>query len=429
MHTGLYIIIVLLIAGLALFFVPWQKTMLKGWITLVVSLLLLVVTFLMIFYAPDAWQIQIPSGYPLWLQGLSTFLVFNTVNPAGIMVLLPGIMLPLLALATLVTQKESPYDKNFHAWFLISAGLCFAILSAEHLFLLIFLWGIILIPLFMLVNGYDEGRASAGKKTMVILGGTHGLMATGAVIAVTLSGTGYMETMALDTSDTLNRVAFFALLSGALAATGVFPFQSWITTFAEFAPGRVTALIPIIIQRTAGAYLLIRLSHDLFILHESTRIVLLILGSLSALLAMVMSFAENHPGKKTALFHGITGGLILIVIATGIPAGLTAALVFVMVLGSGVTVMFMLLKDHPAQKISPASCENGEKETEIRTNKPARFLKVIQRIEKSGFTDIYHVISRLVFSINRPLSRLHDGVLQTYLVWVVAALIILFLLN
>ncbi len=403
--------------------------MLKGWITVLVSLFLMAGSFQLFFNTPDAWQVQIPSGYPLWVQGLSTYLAFYITDTTGILMLFPGIMLPLLALVTLIPQKESPSDKNFHAWFLLSAGLCFAILSAGHLYLLVFLWGVLLIPLFMLINGYDEGRASAGKKTMVILGGTHGLMATGAVMAVALSGTGYMESMALDTSTALPKVAFFALLCSALAANGVFPFQSWITTFAEFAPGRVTALMAVIIQRTAGVYLLIRLNHDLFIINETTRTVLLALGSFSAILAMVMSFAENHPGKKLAHFHSIAGGLIVMAIATGSPAGITAALVFVLISEGGVAAMFLLLKDQDTQKITPVFTKTREEKSEIQSNKLTRFLTIVQRIEKSGYTDIYHVVSQLVFSVNRPLSRMHDGILQTYLVWVVAALIILFLLN
>ena len=403
--------------------------MLKGWITVLVSLFLMAGSFQLFFNTPDAWQVQIPSGYPLWVQGLSTYLAFYITDTTGILMLFPGIMLPLLALVTLIPQKESPSDKNFHAWFLLSAGLCFAILSAGHLYLLVFLWGVLLIPLFMLINGYDEGRASAGKKTMVILGGTHGLMATGAVMAVALSGTGYMESMALDTSTALPKVAFFALLCSALAANGVFPFQSWITTFAEFAPGRVTALMAVIIQRTAGVYLLIRLNHDLFIINETTRTVLLALGSFSAILAMVMSFAENHPGKKLAHFHGIAGGLILIVFATGSPAVLTAALMFVLASGSSFAAIFLLLKDQDTKKIYPAPQKTGEEKIILKTNKLTRSLTIIQRIEKSGITDIYHMVSLLVFSISRSLSRLHDGVLQTYLVWAIAALIILFLLN
>ena len=118
MYANVFIIIVPLITGLALFFVPGQRTMLKGWLTFAVSLFLLAGSFQLFFHTPDAWQVQIPSGYPLWLQGLSNFLVFNTTSTAGIMVLLPGIMLPLLALKTLISEKKSPSDNHFHAWFL-----------------------------------------------------------------------------------------------------------------------------------------------------------------------------------------------------------------------------------------------------------------------------------------------------------------------
>ncbi len=61
--------------------------------------------------------------------------------------------------------------------------------------------------------------------------------------------------------------------------------------------------------------------------------------------------------------------------------------------------------------------------------KGTKLFNALDRLEESYYSDIYQLGAKVVFAMHRPLSRLHDGVLQTYLVWVVVAMIVLFLLK
>jgi len=576
------IILFPLVVSLLLLFLPRGKGQLKGRLTLAVSLLLMPGALKAFLDAPSSWQVIFPSNYPQLLHTFSNFLVFNVDGAGSLMVLLLGIMLPILITGAIAIEKKQASDNHYFSWVMVSAGLCFAILTAGHLYMLIFLWGLLGIPLYLLASGYDESRASLGKKTLVLFGGAHGLMTTGAVIAVALSGTGYLTEIELSTITTINNLAFLALLSGGLAVAGIFPFQSWVIDFGEFSPGRISALMPVIILRFAGVYLLIRLIHDLFILSESMRIVLFSLASITIILGILMSFNGSHAAKRLAYVHVATGGLALLAVSTGTLAGLKAAIVYVLAPGAAIAAMFLVLERNSLQNnsvsqklLSKTNITNksffsstsfllvslaglppfgmfaansllfkglweftngsslthmlsilwvviaiaavgglfavvllirpymlasaNEREIKLTSGNlsfkismlffalvavlsglflfglpvdrisgnftakaslvweskyvllvavcmllslilgvgafrllqknGSRFFKIPYLLEKSNFTDIYFVFSKLVFSINRPLSRMHDGVLQTYLVWITAALIILFLLN
>lgn len=571
-----------LLVGMLLFFIPKHKWRLKSSLALVMSILLFFGALKVFFDASSSWLVFFPSSYPQLLHSLGNFLVFQIDGVGSIMVLLLGIMLPILATGVITNDWNTGSYDHFYAWFLISAGLCFAILAAGHLYMLIFLWGLSFIPLYILASGFEENRAAMGKKTLALFGGVHGLMATGAVMVVVLSGTGLLSGIELSTLTIIDKVAFLALLSGALVTIGIFPFQSWIIDFSEFAPGRISALMPVIIQRFAGLYLFIRLTHDLFMLSESIRVMLFFFFSITAILSVVISFYESHAGKRLAFLHIAAGGLALMAASTGTMAGLMASFVYLLASGAAIAALFLIIdKDlfHEngfSQKIlnkkkrlsknffdsrgflflalaglppfgmfagnvflfkglwelfddaslapvlmllwllTAVAAAGGlfagtllirsHFQSNIHANKADSssqnlnltfgillftllamfsglllFITSLERIaqyfpaeapgiwdirhillvavstlttllagfgifrllqakwhrlrlipihsETPGYTDIYHIVSKLVFSVNKPLSRMHDGVLQTYLVWVIAAMILLFLLN
>ncbi len=56
------------------------------------------------------------------------------------------------------------------------------------------------------------------------------------------------------------------------------------------------------------------------------------------------------------------------------------------------------------------------------------FFSMFYSMAYSGYLDLYYLFGRLIFIANRVLSRLHDGVLQTYLAWVIAGLILLLII-
>ncbi|TVQ13071.1 MAG: hypothetical protein EA361_10140 [Bacteroidetes bacterium] len=368
-----------------------------------------------IFLNPvDTWQPAFPPHYPDLLHAFVPFMIFSMDGISGILMIFTGTILPVLAIGAYVYEKRSPSGDHFYAWFLLSAGLSFLIFSTHHIYTLLFIWGIAGIPLYMLASGNTEGLAATGKKTLILFGSAHGLMATGAVMAVALSGSPFIDSILLDTSVTLHRVSFLLLLAGGLMTTGIIPLHGWIFGFGKFATSRTIALMPLALMRFTGIYLLIRLCHDLFILDFYSKLIVYILASFTTFWGLAIGYTAKQTVIKMIYIHIAAGGLALMGIATVTTAGLIAAVS--MATGASAILSVRILFYEPTLP------QVGRKEE-------GWILSVVNRLENSGYTDLYHVASKLVFSIHRPLSRLHDGVLQTYLVWVVAALVILFLLN
>lgn len=545
------------------------------------ALLLFPGSLILLLDAPFSWQVIFPSNFPQLAHNFSNYLVFYIDQTSGLMLLFSCLLLVIFVLGVITNGRNPESDKHFYSWFLISAGLYFAILSAGHLYMLLFFWGLTSIPLYFLASGYEENRAATAKKTLVLFGGAHGIMATGSVIIVALSGTAFINEIELTTSTTISLFAFMALLIGSLVTTGIFPFQSWIIDFGEFAPGKTSVIMPVIIQRFAGIYLLVRLTHGLFIISEGIRVMLFLLASITLFASILMILKGEQAGKRLAYIHIATGGLVLMAISTGVQAGLSATMVYLLAASSAIAAIFLMLecnslynnglshnsnitnskyatifdlkrillislagapslgifianaflfkglweqfdraslpymltlpwvivamiatsgffastlliqphiqtiinknkkirRSHglpfqlsillftllamlsgsflfiiPSDRIALVfpvetlqawetrhvlmgvgsavlSWLAGIKISRILQAKGSRLFSVITFIDNPIFTDIYHLASKLVFFINRPLSRMHDGVLQTYLVWVMAALIILFLLN
>ncbi len=270
----------------------------------------------------DTWQLLFPPGATALLHRFSHFLVFTTEGFSGLMLLLFAAMMGVLAISTLRDHSKRPGEHRFFAWYWFSAGLGFAIFTAAHVYLLVFLWGISVIPLYMLASGFSDELASLGKKTLIIHGGAHVLMVTGAVMAASVSGTADMASMQTTTKTTAGMVSFLLLLAGGLVATGILPYHSWIRPFAKYASGRAFVLMPLIFQRLMGTYLLVRLCHDVFILTDTLRVILVSLGLISAILALVMALGRSETQSTLAYLHIALGGVILTGIATGVQAGI-----------------------------------------------------------------------------------------------------------
>lgn len=530
----------------------------------------------------ETWQLLLPSHYPTLLHRFSHFLVFGTEGTSGLMLLLFTIMMGVLVLNVLAYNCDIPGENRFYPWLLFTAGLGFAIFTATHFYVLIFMWGVSSIPLFFLGSGFKDDSASPGKLALIMFGGAHVLMVTGAVMAVSLSGSADISSIQTETSTASGIISFLLLLAGGLAAIGVFPLHSWIIPYAKFASIRSFALMPLVFQRLTGTYLLIRLCHDMFILSEALRALLLSLGFISSILTLAVALAGSKPMLRLVNLYMAMGGMILAGIATGTQAGILAALIYV-VAGGVITMPFFFAssinRDHlgssfkatyelpkmgkrknfrrrkflltllsgtipagvfaanillfrglwefadttgmgiqmaalwilPAilvaggifatsisfvktniHKVIPEG-QNGKGDSNISfvmmiapvvvsifsvlllftplnqwvisfIGAPAvepwqsgyillasgsfiaslilgiallillpvkgkRLLIAFSQLDESPCTDIYKMASKVVFAIHRPLSRMHDGVLQTYLVWVAVAMIILFLLK
>ncbi len=413
------IIVLPLLFSLVLLFRPFKGDITFRRITAAGSLLALVGIVYAFRVDADTWQLLFPAHAPALLQRFSHFLVFSTSGYSGLMLILFAAMMSVLAVSTLSGRRKRPDEQRFFAWYWFSAGLGFAIFSATHLYLLIFLWGISVIPLYMLASGFSDELAALGKKTLIIHGGAHVLMVTGAVMAVSLSLSADIAIMQTATTTTAGTAGFLLLLAGGLAAMGIFPLHSWVIPYATYASGWSFALMPLVFQRFAGTYLLIRLCHDVFFLTDTLRFILIALGLISVILALVMALGRSEPQSTLAYLHIALGGAVLAGIATGTQAGILASVV-IAAAGGAVLMLFFL---HNLQNTNRSAA------LKWLALKNKKLFNALNRLEGTTYIDIYETGAKAVFAMHRPLSRMHDGVLQTYLVWVVVAMILLFLLK
>ncbi|MBS4015915.1 MAG: hypothetical protein KGZ86_05725 [Candidatus Latescibacteria bacterium] len=73
-------------------------------------------------------------------------------------------------------------------------------------------------------------------------------------------------------------IAFLLLLVGLLGKIGLIPFHQWTNQIAQKSPASVFILIPSVIEKITGAYMLIRITQYIFNLNQSHSIRLLIIG-------------------------------------------------------------------------------------------------------------------------------------------------------
>lgn len=585
MLTSAISILVAFIISIFLLLIPQRKDALKSFIFLAT------ITILSILVITDASR---PDSFK-WLErvdltGFSGYLKSNQLLAAAdsttiIFLVIPGLFLPFLTALALYFGKKHITGKHHQFWIMLSVATSFLMIMSADLYFILFFWGISSIPLYLLITGYSTMNAREAKKTLIFHGGTHGIMITGVVAAVYASGTSDWQLMQLEMNSRLNTLAFYMILCGGLVKMGIFPFHSWVPGYCKEAPAGVSTLLPLFLEKLVGAFLIIRIVNDIFIVTDVHRMILILLAAFTMLHAAIMGLAQINLPKATGHLSVFSSGFILLCIAfqpekaamlTAIlllthSAGLTAmllkgfilwsssgnkdteravslfsgqklsvfirllilfslsgipplgsfialtiltepaldafiafswdgrtglAMIFVLVIGCKAMIFSQLLllnqklpdqiyKDSPeatkhsgsriavfvitvqaaivvltsftflfpgllgfdnasgfaqstwrlssqslgvSMLLAAAIVTLGSLSYHLLNRKGEQWYAIIKNTEKKGFTDTYEILGGLVFAIYRPLSRAHDGILPTYLIWVLGAMIILFLL-
>ncbi|MCU0641042.1 MAG: complex I subunit 5 family protein [Candidatus Margulisbacteria bacterium] len=217
---------------------------------------------------------------------------------------------------------------EYYAYLLLAlAATAGALFTNEFLFLFLF-WGLMGLALYLLIGTGGERAPAAAQKTLIILGGSDLLMALGAGLVWSLTGSMEFGGTALPVNTPLTLAAFLLLLTGAFAKAGVMPLHSWIPAAAEGAPTPVMALLPAALDKLVGVYLIARISLDIFMIQPGSlaSLILLALGSFT-IMAGVLGALLQHDLKKLLSFHAVSQvGYMVVGIGTGLPVGLAGAL-------------------------------------------------------------------------------------------------------
>ncbi len=209
---------------------------------------------------------------------------------------------------------------------LTAAGAAAAILADNLIFFLIG-WEIVSLLLFFLITIGGGGARDAAGKTFVIIGFSDCALMLGIVMLWHIVGTLQMSSInAVGVDSALMVVTYVMFLIGALVKAGAIPGHTWIPKAAESAPASVMAYLPASLDKLLGIYLLARISLDMFALNSGLKMLLLIIGAVTIILAVMMALLQ-HNLKKLLAFHAVSQvGYMVMGIGTGVAIGIVGGL-------------------------------------------------------------------------------------------------------
>ncbi|MCK5271870.1 MAG: hypothetical protein KAJ52_04810 [Sedimentisphaerales bacterium] len=307
-----WMLLVPTVVGLVVFICPHRVRRLGQSLTLITAFWLLIAAVLLQSRYELRWQWQ-------WLQvGSAMISVDLLVTGFGAVIALFttvfGVLITLYSIG-FTTEKVGKHNA-YLLWTL--AGATGAALANNLIFLLL-CWEVVTLMLFLLINqGGQKARAGAAK-TFAILGLSDCALLLGialllfAVSDPTLS----MNQIQVTVDNPLAVVCFLFFAVAACAKAGAMPLHTWIPTAAEGAPTDVMAFLPASLDKLLGIYLLARVSLEFFIMTETLKVILMVIGAVTIIGAVMMAMIQ-HDLKKLLSFHAISQvGYMVLGIGTG----------------------------------------------------------------------------------------------------------------
>lgn len=332
MEELLYIIIIPILVGMALFIIPGKLNILKGVLAIITSIICLFYAVTIFagkefFYIPYTFLNQSNSDF---IQSFNFDLIkysaFNVDALNQLIFLFIGIFAFLILLYSIVYISKEKKLNNYYEYFLLTLGCSFGAAAADNMLLFLIFWGVLGLTLYKLIKGYDEESSAAAKKTLIVVGASDGIMILGIAILWKITGTLNMSEISLNTNSALTVSAFFALLIGAFTKAGAFPFHSWIPDYTKNAPASSSAFLPASLDKLLGIYFLARICNYIFVLNDWLRVVILALGVITIITAVMMALVQ-HDYKKLLGFHAVSQvGYMVVGFGLGTMIGVAAGL-------------------------------------------------------------------------------------------------------
>jgi len=241
------------------------------------------------------------------------------------------IALAVSGFAFLITVYSSgSVDRAFGRYFgyvLMTLGSSLGVLFANNLVAMTVFWGFLGAMLYLLVTlEGTEKAALAGRKALIMIGGTDVVMILGLAIIWSMTGSLSVDKIKLPISGVLTYIAYFSIVAASFAKAGAMPFHSWLPDVAEETSGSVVAYLPASLDKLLGIYLLARASVDLFITTSLSNAVLLSVGAVTIVFAVMMALVQ-HNYKRLLGYHAVSQvGYMIIGIGTGSAIGIAGGL-------------------------------------------------------------------------------------------------------
>ena len=221
---------------------------------------------------------------------------------------------------------ESSFGRYF-GYVLMTLGAALGVAYSNNLVALLVFWGMLASLLYLLVNiDQTDGAAAAAKKALIIIGATDALMLFGIGLIWAMTGTFSMDKIHLALGGKVSYIAYISLAIASFAKAGVIPFHSWLPDVAEDGPAPVTAYLPASLDKLLGIYLLARVSLNLFAMNSVSNLILLIVGSITIILAVIFALVQ-HDFKRLLGYHAVSQvGYMVLGIGTANPIGIAGGI-------------------------------------------------------------------------------------------------------
>ncbi len=293
-----------------------------AWIASISSIVILIASGIGLFtnqsFHAELWRISSLGTLSIEMDRLSALFVFIT----GL------IFLPVSIFTGRYMQKYfGRYSlRSFSIlYYLLFAAVILLLIAADALSFLL-AWEVMSILCYLLVNYEHEKQDNTSAGLLMLVMGEAGFISVvlGFLLLAGTSGGLDFATLRLN-ADTIGGatrwVIFLLTFFGFSVKAGLVPANTWLPRAHTAAPGSFSAILSGV-TLNLGIYGIIRVNAD--ILHQTTvgpGIIVLIIGSLSALLGILYATTEND--MKKMLAHSSTENMGIVT------AGLGAGMVFV----------------------------------------------------------------------------------------------------
>jgi len=323
MDVLMYPIVIPLIAGAVILLVPKVLRGVRELVALAGTILTAYYAGLIFFSRSDlasSW-----TWFTIERFSFSADLCVDTLN--GFILMAASLFAVLIVIYSIGFMKGGTRLNEYYGYLLWTAGAANLVLLSDNLIVLLIGWEITTVLLFLLITMGEKGANEAAGKTFVIAGFSDSALLMGIILLWNSFGTlSITEIHSVPTDSGYLVLAYVLMLVGALVKAGAIPGHTWIPTSAESAPVSVMAYLPGSLDKLLGIYLLARISLDMFVLNWPLKLVLLIIGGVTIILAVMMALVQ-HNVKKLLAFHAVSQvGYMVMGIGTGVPAGIIGGL-------------------------------------------------------------------------------------------------------
>ncbi|KPJ49584.1 hypothetical protein AMJ40_05225 [candidate division TA06 bacterium DG_26] len=235
----------------------------------------------------------------------------------------------LLTLFSATYMVGKPRLNEYYAYLLFTVGAACGAILADNLIVLIFFWEILGLTLYGLVGIYGSSSLPAARKSFLMVAAADFFLLLGVGLLYTLYGSFNMsEIWATPLSSPVSIAAFLFVACGALTKAGVYPFHTWIPAASLASPLSVMAFLPGSLDKLVGIYLLARLCLDLFTLHSSmgVAVLLMLAGSVTIVLGVTMAVLQKDLRRMLAYLAISSSGYMVLGLGTGTSMGAVGGL-------------------------------------------------------------------------------------------------------